>query len=174
MSQTTLAVGTKVICDPRAFACPKEKEDAKVGSLKLLLLLSGLSALVVPVFLPAPFVHLDDEAEQQSWRTVSTLAFLALGTGMVSVLYSAARIQFAFEKEFGAKGLDMAVLIAAINISAAMLAFAIAGPCKRQAEASRIDRPHIGLGAKAGGTGAPAAGPPHGDLGLIPTAPAGG
>jgi hypothetical protein len=76
--------------------CPKE--DAKVGSLKLLLLPAGLSALVVPVFFPAPFVHLDDEAEQ-SWRTVSTPAFLALGTGNVSVLYTAARIQFAFEKE---------------------------------------------------------------------------
>ena len=32
------------------------KEDAKMRSLKLLLLLAGLSALVVPVFLPAPFV----------------------------------------------------------------------------------------------------------------------
>ena len=140
------------------------------ANLPFYLLHSFISLFVCFVIL----LHLDEEAEQQSWRALSMLAFLALGAGIFSVLYTAARIQFSFEKEFGAYGLDMAVLIAAINISAAMLAFTIAGLCKRQAEASRIGRPHIGVDQVAGEIVAPAARPSRGDLGFIPTAPVGG
>jgi len=46
-----LAEGTKGPLRPDSACCPKE--DAKMRSLKLLLLVAGLSALVVPVFLPA-------------------------------------------------------------------------------------------------------------------------
>ena len=138
------------------------------ANLPFYLLHSFISLVVCFVVL----LYMDDGLAQLRGRAAPMLGFLTLGVGLISVLYVATRIEFAFGKEFGANGLDMAVLIAAINISAAMLAFASAALCKRQAETSRRNRQSV-LAGPAGAAATTVATPQTGVVGLVSPSAAG-
>jgi hypothetical protein len=58
------------------------------------------------------------------------------GVALASLFYAAAQVQYKFNVPFGPNGVDMAVLLVVLNVSAALLAFASAALCKRQAETS--------------------------------------
>lgn len=138
------------------------------ANLPFYLLHSFISLVVCFVVL----LYMDDGVAQLRGHAAPMLGFLTLGVGLISVLYVATRIEFAFGKEFGANGLDMAVLIAGINISAAMLAFASAALCKRQAEASRRNRQSV-LAGSASAAATTVATPQTGVVGLVSPSPAG-
>ena len=78
---------------------------------------------------------LDSREERMTWKTAPVLGLLMLAVALISLLYTAARVQFGMkDMPFGPNGVDMAVLIGLINVSAAVLAFASAAMCKRQAK----------------------------------------
>jgi hypothetical protein len=109
------------------------------------------------VSLPVCFVlllYLDDGQAHMRWPTASTLGLLALGVGLISVLYAAVRVQFNYKLPFGPNGLDMAVLIATINVAGALLAFASAALCKHQTKASPM-RPSFVPSTPASGCAEP-------------------
>ena len=58
------------------------------------------------------------------------------GVALASLFYAAAQVQHKFNLPFGPNGADLAVLMIVINVSAALMAFACAALCKRQAETS--------------------------------------
>ena len=70
------------------------------------------------------------------WRTASTISLLVAGVALASLFYAAAQVQYKFNLPFGPNGADLAVLMVVINVSAALMAFACAALCKRQAETS--------------------------------------
>lgn len=81
-------------------------------------------------------LFMDHRGQQPSRRTASTIGLVVVGVALASLIYAAAQVQYKFEVPFGANGADLAVLMIVINVSAAVMAFACASLCKRQAETS--------------------------------------
>ena len=79
---------------------------------------------------------MDDRMQQVRRRTASTISLLVAGVALASLFYAAAQVQHKFKVPFGPNGADLAVLMVVINVSAALMAFACAALCKRQAETS--------------------------------------
>ena len=102
------------------------------SNLPFYLLHSFISLFVCFVLL----LYMDDGMGQMRWRTASTISLLAAGVALASLFYAAAQVQHQFNVPFGPNGADLAVLMIVINVSAALMAFASAALCKRQAETS--------------------------------------
>ena len=81
-------------------------------------------------------LYMDDRMQQVRRRTASTISLLVAGVALASLSYAAAQVQHKFKVPFGPNGADLAVLMVVINVSAALMAFACAALCKRQAETS--------------------------------------
>jgi hypothetical protein len=80
--------------------------------------------------------YMDDGPQPPRRRTASTISLLVAGVALASLFYAAAQVQHKFDVPFGPNGVDLAVLMVVINVSAALIAFACAALCKRQAETS--------------------------------------
>ncbi len=102
------------------------------SNLPFYLLHSFISLVVCFVVL----LYMDDGIRRTRWKTTSTVSVLAAGVALASLFYAAAQVQYKFNVPFGPNGVDMAVLLVVLNVSAALLAFASAALCKRQAETS--------------------------------------
>lgn len=102
------------------------------SNLPFYLLHSFISLFVCFVLLR----HMDDGAQLPRRRTASTISLLVTGVALASLFYAAAQVQHKFNVPFGPNGADLAVLMVVINVSAALMAFACAALCKRQAETS--------------------------------------
>jgi hypothetical protein len=105
------------------------------ANLPFYLLHSFISLVVCFVVL----LYLDEGIRQMRWRTVSSISLLAAGVAIASLFYAAAQVQNKFNVPFGPNGVDLAVLMVVLNVSAALLAFASAALCKRQTEPSLED-----------------------------------
>jgi hypothetical protein len=79
--------------------------------------------------------YMDDRTHGRS-RTASTISLMVAGVALAALFYTAAQVQHNFKVPFGPNGADLAVLMVVINVSAALMAFACAALCKRQAETS--------------------------------------
>jgi glucan phosphoethanolaminetransferase (alkaline phosphatase superfamily) len=77
-----------------------------------------------------------DDRTQGRWTTASTILLLVAGVASAAIFYAAALVQHSFKVPFGPNGADLAVLMVVINVLAAVMAFACAAFCKRQAETS--------------------------------------
>jgi hypothetical protein len=102
------------------------------SNLPFYLLHSFISLVVCFVVL----LYMDDGIRHMKWRTASAISVLAAGVALASLFYAAAQVQYKFNVPFGRNGADLAVLMVILNVSAALLAFASAALCKRQAESS--------------------------------------
>jgi hypothetical protein len=94
-------------------------------------LLHSFISLVVSFWV---LLYMDENDEHVRCGTRNVLLLLIPGVAAASFFYAAARVQYQFGP-FGPNGLDLAVLLAAINMAAAGLAFASATLCKRQTRA---------------------------------------
>lgn len=99
-------------------------------NLPFYLLHSFISVFVCFILL----LYMDDRTQQARRRTASTISLLVAGVALASLAYAAAQVQHKFKVPFGPNGADLAVLMVVINVSAALMAFACAALCKRQAE----------------------------------------
>ena len=96
-----------------------------------------LHSFVSLVICFALLFYMDSREERMTWKTAPVLGLLMLAVALISLLYTAARVQFGMkDMPFGPNGVDMAVLIGLINVSAAVLAFACAAMCKRHGKAA--------------------------------------
>lgn len=101
------------------------------SNLPFYLLHSFISLVVCFVVL----LYMDGHMRQLQWRTGSAVSLLVAGVAAASLFYAAAQVQYKFEVPFGPNGVDFAVLMVVLNVSAAVLAFASAALCRPQAEA---------------------------------------
>jgi hypothetical protein len=118
-----------------AYGLGKTKDFAALVqlSLPIYLLHTFISLFVCFVLLR----YMDDGAQLPRRRTASTILLLVAGVALASLFYAAAQVQHKFNVPFvpfGPNGADLAVLMGVINVSAALMAFACAALCKRQAE----------------------------------------
>ena len=123
-------------------------------NLPFYLLHSFISVFVCFVLL----LYMDDR-KQEGQRTLSKIAVLVAGVALASLFYAVAQVQHRFNVPFGPNGADLAVLMIVINVAAALMAFACAALCKRQAELLpddaqplvRQDAPRMAVAPVAGG-----------------------
>jgi hypothetical protein len=107
-----------------------------LSNLPFYLLHSFISLIVCFLLL----FYMDEQVHRRRWSAASTISLLAGGVALASLFYAAARVQLGFNLPFGPNGLDLAVVMVVINVSAALMAFACAALCKRQAETSPDNR----------------------------------
>jgi hypothetical protein len=100
------------------------------SNLPFYLLHSFISLVVCFVLL----LYMDSGAEQKRWSTAYTISLLTAGVALASFFYAAAQVRYKFNLTFGPNGADLIILMIVLNVSAAMLAFASAVLCKRQAD----------------------------------------
>ena len=100
------------------------------SELPLYLLHSLVSLAICFVLL----LYMDEHSQQTRWRTASAIPVLTGAVTLASIFYAATMVPHTYKGcTFGPCGLDYAVAIIVINVSAALMALGCAAFCKRQA-----------------------------------------
>jgi len=99
-------------------------------SLPVYILHSFISLYVCFILLLYMNDNLEGNRNNSAWKLMG----MVVGVSVLSFICAFVQIRMLFNLPFGRHGLDLAVVMVVINVSAALIAFACAALCKRHAE----------------------------------------